>query len=318
MGSVDGNCAIWLTPAKHFATTRDGIIVESPRAGGRYFISGSAFRMASGLDEVARARLTTWLIDRRLQGVSEPEVSTSVIENAGRLPAATVPARLDRLLRFLVTKTQRVGDQIRIIDGDDVALPLLAWSESITGGEARFLLTILNDNGWITRQVHAGGVNVTVLVGGYERMQELTERTSASTQGFVAMWFDITTDAVYEDGIAEAIRDARYAPMRIDRKQHNNKIDDEIIAEIRRSRFLVADFTHGDSGARGGVYYEAGFAHGLSIPVIFTIRADMIDRVHFDTRQYSHILWKEPVDLRKHLADRISATFGDGPLKPNS
>ena len=46
-----------------------------------------------------------------------------------------------------------------------------------------------------------------------------------------------------------------------------DKIDDEIIGEIRRSRFLVADFTHGDKGARGSVYYEAGFAYGLGLPV---------------------------------------------------
>ena len=43
-----------------------------------------------------------------------------------------------------------------------------------------------------------------------------------------------------------------------------NKIDDEIVAEIRRSKFIIADFSHGSDGARGGVYFEAGFAHGLS------------------------------------------------------
>jgi hypothetical protein len=36
---------------------------------------------------------------------------------------------------------------------------------------------------------------------------------------------------------APAIRDSGYEPMRIDRKEHINKIDDEIIAEIRRSCF---------------------------------------------------------------------------------
>ncbi|HZU50969.1 MAG TPA: hypothetical protein VE968_03750 [Sphingomicrobium sp.] len=116
-------------------------------------------------------------------------------------------------------------------------------------------------------------------------------------------------------GIEPAIREAGYEPLRIDRKEHLNKIDDEIIAEIRRSRFLVADFTHGDTGARGGVYYEAGFAHGLNIPVIFTCRADAIDKVHFDTRQYNHITWATPDELKERLAKRITATLGDGSLK---
>lgn len=56
-------------------------------------------------------------------------------------------------------------------------------------------------------------------------------------------------------------------------------------AEIRRSRFLVADFTHDKKqGARGSVYYEAGFAHGLNIPVIFTARDGT--KPHFDTSAY--------------------------------
>ena len=101
--------------------------------------------------------------------------------------------------------------------------------------------------------------------------------------------------------------------MRIDRKEHVNKIDDEIIAEIRRSRFLVADFTQGEDGARGGVYYEAGFAHGLGLQVIFTCREDAVETLHFDTAHYNHIVWTTPEDLRKSLKKRILAVLGEGP-----
>ena len=101
--------------------------------------------------------------------------------------------------------------------------------------------------------------------------------------------------------------------MRIDRKADVNKIDDEIIAEIRRSRFLVADFTHGEDGARGGVYFEAGFAYGLGLPVIYSCRADMVEQLHFDTRQYYHIVWESPEELRDGLAQRIEALIGAGP-----
>jgi len=123
---------------------------------------------------------------------------------------------------------------------------------------------------------------------GYARLAELDGINSGSKQAFVAMWFDESMKAAYERGIEPAIREAGYDPLRIDQKEYLNKIDDEIIAEIRRSRFLVADFTQGESGARGSVYYEAGFAHGLNIPVIFTCRKDAIGKVHFDIRQYNH------------------------------
>ena len=66
-------------------------------------------------------------------------------------------------------------------------------------------------------------------------------------------------------------------------------------------------------GQGGGVYYEAGFAHGLEILVIFTCRADIIDEIHFDTRQYSHITWDNTSELRNSLRDRILARIGEGP-----
>ena len=68
--------------------------------------------------------------------------------------------------------------------------------------------------------------------------------------------------------------------------------------------------------ARGGVYFEAGFALGLSIPVIWTCREDMIKHVHFDTRQFNHIVWTDADDLFTKLKNRIGAVSGDGPLKP--
>ena len=154
-----------------------------------------------------------------------------------------------------------------------------------------------------------------VTVAGYARLAELKSRNPSSKQAFIAMWFDSTMEQAYLDGIKPGVEDAGYTPMRIDNKEHSNKIDDEIIAEIRRSRFVVADFTQGSLGARGGVYYEAGFAHGLNIPVIFCCRQDLIDDVHFDTRQYNHLVWKQPSHLRDTLAKRISAVIGDGPNK---
>ena len=129
------------------------------------------------------------------------------------------------------------------------------------------------------------------------------------------MWFDPSMNEPYEYGLAAGVRDAGYDPYRVDRSHYNDKIDDKIITEIRRSRFLVADFTCGSTGVRGGVYYEAGFAHGLRIPVIFTCRSDVIRDVHFDTRQYNHITWETAVELRDKLSLRITATLGDGPLR---
>ena len=61
---------------------------------------------------------------------------------------------------------------------------------------------------------------------------------------------------------------------------------------------------------RQGVYFEAGCAMGLARPVIWLCRDDDFANVHFDTRQYNHIVWTTPEHLRRSLNDRIQATIG--------
>ena len=134
-------------------------------------------------------------------------------------------------------------------------------------------------------------------------------------RAFVAMWFDPRMQEAYSRGIEPAIRDAGYEPVRIDRKEFLGKVDDEIVAEIRRSRFVVADFTTSKkAGARGGVYYEAGFAQGLGLDVIHTCCQDRMQAVHFDTNHFNHITWKKTKDLRTKLQKRIEAVLGRGPF----
>ena len=111
---------------------------------------------------------------------------------------------------------------------------------------------------------------------GYRRIEE-QDSNPDSRQAFVAMWFDESTDAAYEDGIRPGIEDAGYNALRVDRTEHINKIDDEIIAQIRRSR-VVADFTQGERMARGAgsTTRRVSQPGGLPIPVIYTCRKDLV------------------------------------------
>ena len=118
------------------------------------------------------------------------------------------------------------------------------------------------------------------------------------------MWFDTSLTEAWSDGFEPAIRSCGFDPVRIDLKEHNGKICDEIVAEIRSCGLLVADFT----GQRGGVYFEAGFALGLGKPVVWTCREDEVGKLHFDTRQYNHIVWDTTESLHQKLENRIRAT----------
>lgn len=148
----------------------------------------------------------------------------------------------------------------------------------------------------------------TIRSKGWDKLARMrTSSTLPRGQAFVAMWFDPQTEAIFDDAIFPVVESDGTKCVRIDLKEHNNKICDEILAEIRRSRYMVADFT----GSRAGVYFEAGFAYGLGIPVIWTVREDHLPQVHFDTRQYNHIVYKTPEELKKRLTNRIKATIPD-------
>ncbi len=292
-------------------------LICSDRAGGTYRITLQAFSSIRNnrMSDFEKAQLTTWLVDERRRGTLEPIVTDEVVmsfESHGMTNRLPVFERAERLLRFLADQTGWLGDRVSISSRWNAAL---AWSESISVGEVLLLLDYLKRKGWIA-YVSASGdytiFDVIVTVEGYSRIEEIV-RNPDSAQVFVAMWFNDEMKEAYDKGIRPAISDAGFESMRIDRKQGVIKIDDEILSEIRRSRFLVADMTHGQGGARGGVYFEAGFAMGLGIPVLFACRRDKIDELHFDTRQYFHIVWSKPEELRANLTNRIGAIIGDGP-----
>jgi nucleoside 2-deoxyribosyltransferase len=148
-----------------------------------------------------------------------------------------------------------------------------------------------------------GGLRLDVR--GWQRAAELLSTRKLSDQAFVAMSFAPQLEAAWTDGIRPALEDTGYKAFRVDSREHNEKIDDLIVTEIKRSGLIVADFT----GQRGGVYYETGLAEGLGIPVIRCCREDDVSNLHFDTRQYNHVVWRETQDLHKKLALRIAATI---------
>jgi nucleoside 2-deoxyribosyltransferase len=145
----------------------------------------------------------------------------------------------------------------------------------------------------------------------YERLQQIQASGKNSQFGFVAMSFQPDQNVVWQTVMEPGIQDAGYKPIRVDKYEHSNRIDDEIIAQVRRSRFLVADFTL----QRNGVYFEAGFAQGLGRTVIFMCRESDKQNLHFDTRQYNHIFYEDLEKARAALTHRIVALEGQGPLK---
>ncbi|HEY4777350.1 MAG TPA: hypothetical protein VIH56_06790 [Candidatus Acidoferrales bacterium] len=215
----------------------------------------------------------------------------------------TVPEKMNGLLKLLVDSKLPPGTPAPFDPQKDYPLVFAAdWKE------ASYLLGQLSVRGFVTPVTGTGNVQVTA--DGYERVEELEAASYKSTRNaFVAMSFDKSRDFIYKEAIEPAIREAGYHAIRIDKTDYVNRIDDEIISQLRQSRFMVADFT----GQRAGVYYEAGFMHGLGRNVIWMVEKPELKEVHFDLRQYNFVDYDSAADARARLYYRIMAVEGKGP-----
>ena len=166
---------------------------------------------------------------------------------------------------------------------------------------------------------------------GWAYLETFRHPNPDSKKAFVAMWFNEEMEEILKKYIKPAAKEAGgYKAESIDEKDYNGDINDAIIGEIRSSKFVIADFT----GNRGGVYYEAGFAYGLNIPVIYSckkewfnkfvkqniktkdskgnekeINKNLYSQIHFDVNHQNFIVWKNGDDLYKKLLNKIKATI---------
>ena len=178
------------------------------------------------------------------------------------------------------------------------------------------LLHILMDDGYFLG-LKSNTINIALsgilTPKGMLAADEISGSKPSSAQGFVAMWFDSSLSDAWLSGFEPGIRAAGYQPVRIDNEEYVGGITDRIMAEIRRSRFVVTDYT----GQVNGVYFEAGFALGLGLTVIPRCCADEVPKSHFDIKHLNTLLWKTPAELADTLSKRIRALIGAGPNAPD-
>jgi hypothetical protein len=279
----------------------DGIQQRCPRCGDFKLARATMIRRVPPSDKV---KLSGWVRDQNQLG-EVPELTSDRINLIAASPLPGIVERADRLLGYAIRNQSTLGEPFNIDRSD-----FLAVTYSKDSDELVYLARFLNEEGLINLVTLEGGNEITPR--GYMRYEALQTQPSASAQGFVAMWFNESMREAYARGFEVGIRQAGYHSLRVDGVEHVGKMDDEIIAQIRRSRFVVADFT----GHRAGVYFEAGFALGLNLPVIWSCRRDHISELHFDIRQFNCIDWTEPAELADRLQKRIEAVIGAGPRKP--
>jgi len=225
----------------------------------------------------------------------------TVLRNA-ELPAAGEV--LDKLLIFVSTESDGPGEGL-----DLEAIKLRAALGTKGSSGVRWAITQAIESGLLNAQVvqTIGGpdefvaLDVALSLKGWERVNELLRAAKDSRKAFMAMKFgDPQLDAIFHDHFKPAVFQTGFSLRRLDEEPHAGLIDDRMRVEIRTSRFLIADLTHGNSGA----YWEAGYAEGLGRPVIYTCRKDVFDdvkqRPHFDTNHHQTVIW-DPASIQDAL-----------------
>jgi nucleoside 2-deoxyribosyltransferase len=292
------NCPICGTKIRDLSLAARGIYGYSCQVCGKVNITNIAAVTLANQPSDLKYLLSGFTRERTELGLPPIEIASTNIQEilSGANIPRTVAEKLDRLLLYFARMSDYEGMGIAV---DYNSYPL-AYAKNPNA--FFFLLNQLKSQNLIV-DVATAKFALTAL--GWSRVIELSKTRKSSLQAFVAMWFTPETQKAYDDGIDKAIRESGFYPVRVDKLEHNNKICDVIVAEIRKSAFLVADFT----GQRQGVYFEAGFAMGLGLPVIWLCRKDYVDSTHFDTRQYNHIVWENESELHEKLLNRINATI---------
>lgn len=224
-------------------------------------------------------------------------------------PNLTPDEKLDSVLEYINSLTSFEGERIKIKMPDDDLANAYYFKES---KEWQFYLETAVKLGLIGEtdghQYGQQGLWFNLTISGLTRQLSVKEKKE-SKFCFVAMSFDKEMDTVYQEAISVAIIICGFQPYIVNRINidSDKTINDAILAGIKKARFTIAEFTN----HKPGVYFEAGYALGRGQKVIYICRENEINKSHFDTRNYQHIVWSDLADLKEKLINKIEAFIKD-------
>lgn len=320
-------CPICKSPAKldFISSGEEGNFVQCLRCG-TFKISRTAYTMKKQFNSIQIANITGWLREHQNHFIYSTQW-----EDLSKLKTPTIGEKAIKLLKFVAKERPTPGQWVQIdfqsiyglktlkenteypkevFEKLEKSLPYLSITWALDGSELRYIINdyLIEEQGYLT-----GDKKYKITPKGWAYIESLKYKNVDSQIAFIAMWFDKKMDYLLEY-LESAVHKAGYEPKRVDKHEHVNRVDDEIIALIRQSKFIIADFT----GQRGGVYFESGFAHGINIPVIWLCNNKEKKKLHFDTNHFNYIFWdKEKLDeLEQKLTKRIESVLGKGTYNP--
>lgn len=289
--------------------------ITCPRCG-KFTIYKGALSMFDRSDEKDKVLSVSFWINRHQNETSHLFIE---IETMRELLVPFVPLKPIEQANNLLCW---IGENIVTISGstNEPITNLLSTVGASIGTDIIYLADFLKGQGYIS---HSGFAQTfyegrhlppiplliaQMTVKGWEKLDEIRRSNKESTFAFMAMKFsNAILERIFMDVIKPAIRETGYDIRKLDQEKRAGLIDDKLRVEIRRSKFLIADLSDDNNGA----YWEAGYAEGLGMPVIYICEESKFNQkaTHFDTNHHLTVKWKDNPDSLKAFAEELKATI---------
>ena len=306
------NCPVCKTELRSFHPRSDRNFYECPRCG-QYSLSDIATSMLEGSLSGVEDGPTklSYVLHRMTSREQWAYIDSDLLERL--LKQTTLPTpqeQLENLILWIAKKEPHSGISVDINSYLNEALSAVGTLDRQTLGYiVEHAISHLLLKGLFRQVVNDVAMGPMMLtLDGWAFCEELKRGRSQLRRAFMAMQFnDDDLDDVYQNHFKPAVDMTGFELKKLDEGQPAGLIDDRLRVEIRQSRFLIADLTHNNRGA----YWEAGFAEGLGLPVIYTCRRkefeDKTAGTHFDTNHHLTVVWNP--DNLEEAVGKLKATI---------
>ncbi|MFA5839975.1 MAG: hypothetical protein WC890_04890 [Candidatus Margulisiibacteriota bacterium] len=291
------DCPFCKRPAIEEKSPQNDSIYVSCDVCGEYFITNDARREVVNKEYVNDLYLFSGYIKNQNRQGNKPSIATYDLKNIlSSWHPITAIEKLNQFLLFLDSQTNEFG-QFILFEYDKMYPIVFSKSRD----EFSSIVSAASELGYV--EIKAKGFKLTI--SGIKKIEELKETNVNSKYCFIARSFLDKYDAVVINGILPALENTGFLAIDLKTKTHNNLIDNEIVASIKKSRFVIVELSEENQGA----YFEAGFAMGLKIPVIRVCHETQKANLHFDASHYSTIFYSNCEELKNRLIQNIEANI---------
>jgi len=264
---------------------------------GEYILTDS-FTIDENIDKLNFYKVSSWIREQNDLFNNVPKISSDKFDSLIMMKEKRIQDKLELMMLFINKFKDIKNKKIYSIcwlkneEERDILLDELVKKELIVAPRQT---TKYGSDPWhIFRNITFAGL---------QYIENIDEPNKASKNIFVAFNFEEGLNEIFSTYVKQGIEELgfNYVVVNQDTTEHDRAISDEIIAKLKSSRIVIADFTN----HRNSVYFEAGFAMGMKIPIIWTCQEGHTEELSFDTRQYPHLVWSDGEDLKEQIMNRI-------------